>query len=63
MGVIASKFWRVCVWIEGGEGVGLMAEMKVLEGELQQDAAGRFAQYLEAEAEGSFAASWRRGGC
>ena len=40
------------MWIEVGEGVGLMAEMKVLEGELQQDAAGRFAQYLEAEAEG-----------
>ena len=32
MGVIVSKFWRFCLWLEGGEGVGLVAETRVLEG-------------------------------
>ena len=32
MGVIVSKFWRFCVWLEGGEGLGLIAETRVLEG-------------------------------
>ena len=32
MGVLASKFWRFCLWLEAGEGVGLIAETRVLEG-------------------------------
>ena len=32
MGVIVSKFWRFCLWLEGGEGVGLVAETRFLEG-------------------------------
>ena len=32
MGVIVSKFWRFCLWLEGGEGVGLAAETRFLEG-------------------------------
>ena len=32
MGVTVSKFWRFCLWLEGGEGVGLNAETRVLEG-------------------------------
>ena len=32
MGVIVSKFWRFCLWLEGGEGVVLVAETRVLEG-------------------------------
>ena len=32
MGVIVSKFWRFCLWLEGGEGVGLISETRVLEG-------------------------------
>ena len=32
MGVILSKFWRFCLWLEGGEGVGLIAETRILEG-------------------------------
>ena len=27
-----SKFWRFCLWLEGGDGVGLVAETRVLEG-------------------------------
>ena len=32
MGVVVSKFWGFCLWLEGGEGVGLIAETRVLEG-------------------------------
>ena len=32
MGVIVSKLWRFCLWRKGGEGVGLTAKTRVLEG-------------------------------
>ena len=48
MGLIVSKFWRFCVWLEGGEGVD--CRDKGPRGELQKDTAGGFAQYLGGEA-------------
>ena len=32
MGALLSKFWKLCLWLEGGEGIGLEEETQHLEG-------------------------------
>ena len=61
MGVIVSKFWRFCVWLEGGEGLGLIAETRVLEGNYRRIQQEGLLNILEAKLGG--VTGWGNWGC
>ena len=52
MGVIVSKFWRFCLWLEGGEGVGLVAETRVIEGNYRRTQQEGLLDILEEKLDG-----------